>query len=210
MGYVGYGRGRWTAQAGTSVARTTYRTRRGIAFEARLDPQFGGQKMFEGVDRVARGEQTGIDTSAWIDLSFDTAIGGWLLQPGTGFRAARYGYDAWTETGAGALSLSAPSQHLRSTQADLSLHIARAAGRLRPYGSATYRRELGKGRTETALQFGTDAAGGFRVQGQPFAADRMIGAVGLASAQAGFSFGYRVDSGGGQLRHAVDFGVRFD
>jgi hypothetical protein len=38
----------------------------------------------------------------------------------------------------------------------------------------------------------------------------MIGAVGLASAQAGFSFGYRVDSGGGQLRHAVDFGVRFD
>ena len=74
----------------------------------------------------------------------------------------------------------------------------------------TYRRELGQGLTETRLQFGTDAAGVFRIQGQPFAADRMIGGVGLTSAHAGLSFGYRIDSGGGQLRHAVDFGVRFD
>jgi outer membrane autotransporter protein len=208
FGYAGYGRGRWTTQVGSSLSRPSYRTERAIAFTARLDPRFGNRALFgSGVDRAAEADVRGLDTAVWLDTQATVTRGAWLLQPALGMRTARYARSAWTETGAGALSLIAPDQAITSTQADATFRLTRAGGSFRPYGSATYRRELGSGLTRTTLQL--SPAGAFDVHGLALAGDRIIGNVGMTAA-AGMSFGYRIDSGGGQVRHAVDVGVRFD
>lgn len=212
FGYAGYGRGRWTALAGASVAWTSYETERSLAFTARLDPRFGGAALFgSGVDREAAADISGLDSSAWVDGEATMTAGTWLVQPGAGVRFARYGRSAWTETGAGALSLSGPDQSITSNQGDLRLRVARAAGRFRPYGEATYRRELGDGLTATTLQFGPGSTT-FDVHGLPLAENRVIGRLGATTQTTGgssVSFGYRGEAGGGQVRHAVDFAVRF-
>lgn len=209
--FAGYGRGRWTAVAGGSVARTTYQTERAMAFTARLDPRFGGTALFGGVDREATAEISGLDTSVWVDGEATARFGSWMAHPGVGVRVARYGRSAWTENGAGALSLSAPDQSISSTQGDLRLRVVRATGRFRPFGEATYRRELGAGLTATAVQFGAGSAA-FDVHGLPLAEDRVIGRLGASARTTGgsdVSLGYRGEAGGGQVRHAVDFAVRF-
>ncbi len=212
FGYAGYGRDRWTIHGGGSVARTSYRAERHMQFAATLDPRFGGQLLFGGVDRTAESESASLDTSAWVDAALTFINGGWAVQPGAGLRSARYGRGAWTESGAGALSLTGIDQAVMSTQADLNVRVSRTTGQWRPYASATYRRELGDGQTTTMMQLSGDALGEYAIHGAPFAVDRVIGAVGLSNGNrrgGGWSAGYRFDLADGDFRHTVDVGVRF-
>lgn len=208
FGYAGYARGRWTLQGGATVGRTTYETRRQLAFAARLDPRFGTETLFDGVDRTATSTSHGVDTSGWLDARLDLTRGSWRLQPGAGLRTARYGRSAWTESGANALSFTAPSQAMRSSQVDAGLRVARLHGRIRPAASASYRRELGDGATPLTLQISPDAAGRFTVGGAPFAADRVLGSLGAAMDM--WWFGYGIDAAANQTRHSVNFGVSFE
>src|SRR5690606_8005693 len=107
------------AQAGASVARPSYITERAIDFQARLDPVFGGLPIFGGVRREAIGEIDGLETSVWGEWRVQRALGSWMVQPGVGVRHARYRRNAWSEDGAGALSLSAPRQTATSSQAEV-------------------------------------------------------------------------------------------
>jgi outer membrane autotransporter protein len=149
-----------------------------------------------------------VDTSGWLDARVDVMMGSWQLQPGAGLRTARYGRSEFTETGAGALSFSAPDQSIRSTQADAGLHFSRLRGRVRPSASASYRRELGDGTTPLTLQLGPDASGRFIIGGTPFATDRALGTIGVSMDMFWFSYG--IDASSGQTRHTAKFGVSFD
>ncbi len=212
FGYVGYARGAWTAQAGASAARPSYATQRAIAFEARLDPIYGALPIFGGVHRDATGEIDGLETSVWGEWRVQHAVGSWMLQPGVGVRHARHRRDAWSETGAGALSLSAPAQTTTSRQAEAGARFVRTVGRIRPELDASYRRELGRGDTDTVLQMGSAADGVFTVTGVPFAAHRVIGRAGVAARvgmRTDLSVWYRFHAGSGQVRHALDLGVGF-
>jgi uncharacterized protein with beta-barrel porin domain len=209
FGYAGYARDRWTVTGGASVGRTTYETRRHMAFQATLDPRFGAEALLgAGVDRTATSQSHGVDSSAWLDARVDLTRGVWRVQPGAGLRTARYGRGAWTETGADALSFTAPDQSTASAQFDAGLRAARLSGRVRPTASATYRRELGNGATSLTLQLSPDAAGRFTIGGAPFAADRVLGTLGVSMDM--WSFGYGIDAAGSQTRHTVNFGVNFE
>ena len=82
---------------------------------------------------------------------------------------ARYARDAWTETGAAALSLSADDQTVSSVQADAGVRFTRTANRMRPFAAALYRRELTDGRTPAVLGLGQGDQGQFVVDGLNFA-----------------------------------------
>jgi autotransporter-associated beta strand protein len=212
FGYLGYGGGHWIVHVGGSAGRTSYDARRSMAFTAQLDPQFGALAIFSGVNRTASAKVDGVEASGWVDVAGNYTAGTWLLQPGVGVRRARYQRSAWTESGADALSLSAPSQSLSSSQADASLRFTRARGRVRPYALASYRRELGEGLTTTTLQLSGDATGRYTVQGLPFALNRGTGGAGFSTRLgegADVSVGYRIEGGSSQLQHFVDVGVRF-
>lgn len=208
FGYAGYARGRWTLQAGGTIGRTSYETRRNLVFAATLDPRFGTEALFGGVDRTATSESHGVDTGGWFEARADLVRGSWLLQPGGGVRGASYGRSAWAESGADALAFSGGGQSIGSVQADAGVRVARLRGRLRPSVSASYRRELGDGATSLTLQLSPEAAGRFTIAGTPFAADRVLGTIGLSMDM--WSFGYGVDAASGQTRHTVNFGVRFE
>jgi uncharacterized protein with beta-barrel porin domain len=206
--YAGFARERWTLSGGAAAGRTSYDTQRHMAFEATLDPRFGSASLFEGIDRTSMGSSHGIDTSGWLDARVDVMLASWLLQPGAGYRAARYARGAFTETGAGALSLSAPDQSIRSSQVDAGLRVVRQRGRVRPSASATYRREIGDSMTAMTLQLSPDAAGRFTIGGAPFATSRVIGTLGVSIDKSWF--GYGIDASRGQARHSLNFGVNFD
>src|SRR5690606_36524722 len=106
----------------------------------------------------------------------------WMVQPGLGVRHARHRRDAWREEGAGALSLTASEQTVSSTQADIGVRGVwmRSSG-MRPDLEVSYRRELGRGNTDSTLQLGSTADGVFTVTGLPFAANRIIGRAGVAA-----------------------------
>jgi hypothetical protein len=97
---------------------------------------------------------------------------------------------------------------MRSAQVDAGLRFARRHGRVRPTASSSYRRELGDGATSLTLQLSPDAAGRFTVAGAPFAADRVLGSLGISMDM--WWFGYGINAASGQTRHTVNFGVNFE
>ena len=163
-------------------------------------------------NRTAKSNAHGTDGSFWAEWAIDEAAGDWLIEPTVGIRVARYGQGAWTEDGAGALSLAADAQALTASQLTGGARVARRSGRLRPYGEALYARELGAADVAVAMRLSSEPAAAFTVSGVPFASDRLLAAAGIATAfgrGTDLTIGYRVDAGSTGARHSVDLGVRF-
>ena len=135
----------------------------------------------------------------------------WAISPGAGFRYGRYGRNAWTESGADALSLSAPDQRIASQQATVGVDVARPIGRLGLRASTTYQRELTNGRTTTTLQLADPVDGRFVVDGHPLGRDTVTGEVGAALRMKGAELwlGYQARHALGQTRQALQLGLRF-
>jgi uncharacterized protein YhjY with autotransporter beta-barrel domain len=211
FGYVGYARSRWNAHVGASLARNAFAIRRTFLFTARLPEALGGRPVFGGVDREATSRSAGVTTEVWGDWAFPVRLGAWAFRPTTGLRYARYARRGWTETGADALSLSAPDQALASAQADVGLHVSRAAGPFRPNASAAYRRELTEGRTATTLRLSDRADGVFVVNGLLFPRNALTARTGFTFQTGRFdvSLAYEARHAPSQTRQAIQFGVGF-
>jgi uncharacterized protein YhjY with autotransporter beta-barrel domain len=148
-----------------SVAGTAYSTERAFQFVARLPDTFGGGPIFGGVSRNATSDSSGLATDLWADWEVPVRVSGWTLRPAASFRYARYSRDAWSESGADSLSLSAAAQANRSAQAGGGVQLVRSSGRFRPMVSSTYRHELTDGRTAMTLQLVDGSNGQFLVDG---------------------------------------------
>jgi autotransporter-associated beta strand protein len=209
--YAGRTVGRWTARGGGGTAWTSYDTTRRIAFTARLAPVFDVAPLFGGVDRTATSAPRGLTTDLWGDAEMQASAGAWTLQPRVGVRYAHFGQDAWSESGAGALSLSAPAQSNESAQAEAGLRATRPIGHIAPFGVAAYRRELTDGVTNTTVQLTTDAAGQFTTDGIAFARDTVLvgGGARLPLGRTDISFAYQLRHASGQTRHTASVGVAF-
>ena len=209
FGYVGYIRNRWAAHVGTSVARTSYDTRRSFQFAA-LTP-LGDDLLFGGVERKATSHSSGLATDVWGEQRFTGAIGSWSFSPSVGVRYARYGRHALAENGADALSLSAPDQAFSSKQGDAGVTLNRTTGRLRPLVSATYRRELGNPQTAATLVLPGAGNGTFVVDGLPLARNTFVGRAGLIfrSGRSDFSLIYEWRGARDQMRQSIQFSLGF-
>jgi outer membrane autotransporter protein len=195
---------------GGSLAHNAYDVRRTFAFTALLPEAFGGGPLFGGVNREATSTPDGTATDLWGDWAFPVRLGAWSIRPSAGLRYARYATRAWTETGADALSLSAPDQAIHSAQGDLGLRAGRSTGRFRPNASATYRRELTNGTTPTTLLL-SDRAGLFLINGLPLTREALTTRAGLTfqTEHTDLSFEYELRRAPNQTRQAIQFGMGF-
>jgi len=211
FGYVGYASGHWAAHAGAGLAWALYDTTRRLGFTARLLPEFGGQPIFGGVLRQADSTERGLTPEAWGNWQFAAGSDQWSVRPDVGLRYARYGRKAWTETGAHALSLSAPSQSLPSAQASVGLHVERAGNRTGPFGMVAYRRELTDGRVTETVQFSENPANTFVVDGLGLARDMVMGGFGfrMANANVNLAIGYQARHASGQTRNTINLVLGF-
>jgi fibronectin-binding autotransporter adhesin len=209
FGYVGHINKRWATHVGTSVARTVYDTRRTFSFAARTPA--GDDLLFGGVDRQASSHVSGLATDVWGEERFNAAVGSWSFSPSVGLRHARYRRNAWAESGADALSLTAPDQTFSSTQADAGLSFNRTRGWIRPLASATYRREVNNRQTAATLALSGTADGTFVVSGLPMARDTVVGRVGLTvrAGSSDFSLIYEWRGARAQTRQAIQFTLGF-
>ena len=165
FGYVGYVHDRWAARGGVSIAPAVYPRERAFHFVARLPGAFGGAPIFGGVNRRASSQATGLSSELWGDWDTPIQLNGWTLRPAASFRYARYSFQAWQESGADSLSLSAPDRAISSVQAGAGVHLMRSVGRFRPTVSTAYRRELADGRNATTIQILDGSQGLFLVDG---------------------------------------------
>jgi uncharacterized protein with beta-barrel porin domain len=211
FGYVGYTRDRWIASFGASLARSAYETRRAFAFAAQLPQAFGSARIFGGVDRAALSTQAGLTPELWGDWILPLHLGSWAVRPGTIVRYARYGRDAWVEREALSLSLTGPDQTIASVQGEIGLGATRMTGRLRPYATTTYRRELGSGRTVTTLRLGDGSDGVFQIAGPALARNTFQARTGLLFRTDRYdrSLAFAFRRGSGETRRGVDLGFGF-
>src|SRR5204863_7836897 len=118
----------------------------------------------------------------------------------------------WTEAGAGALSVTAPAQSMRSTQADAGILLTRARGVVQPLLSAVYRRELSDPDTMASLALSGSADSTFIVGGLPLARSTFVGRAGL-TVRTGcreLSLMYEWKGAQSQTRHAIRFSLGFE
>ena len=212
FGYVGYTPGWWAAHVGAGVARTAYDTKRAFSFTARTPAEFGATRIFGGIEREATSRSSGQTREFWGEGRLNLAMGSWTFNPSTGLRYARYGRGAWSERGAGTLSFAAPHQEVRSAQADAGVGVTREGGRLRPFASTSYRRELTDRRTAATLQLGDQQAGLFEIDGLLLARDSVTGRAGMTfeTERLDLSLVYEGRRAPGQTRHTFQLAFEFE
>jgi autotransporter-associated beta strand protein len=211
FGYVGYAGRRSAVHAGASMARTGYEIRRKLFFTARLPETFGNQPVFGGVNREATSAPTETATDVWGNWSLSSGIGAWSISPSSGLRYARYSRHAWTESGAGSLSHSAPAFLMESAQADFGVRAARTFGPFRPHVSVIYRRELTDGDTLAPVQLSDGPDGFFFVNGAPLTRESTTTRAGVTFPRGalGLSLVYEARHAHRQTHQAVRFGLEF-
>jgi len=170
-----------------------------------------GTPLFGVVDAVAMSHPSGLAFDGWAEHRQNYAMKTWDLQPSFALRAASYGLGDWAEGGAGALSLSGESHSVLSVQGDAGLRISRTVGRVLPFVSGAYRRELASRHTDLRLQIGTDASGAFDVEGLELSRDKIMGQTGVTFVpkKAGLSVYYEIQGSRGQVWQSLQLGVRF-
>ena len=124
---------------------------------------------------------------------------------------ARYSFQAWQESGADSLSLSAPDQAISSVQAGAGVHLMRSVGRFRPTVSTAYRRELTDGRTATTIQLLDGSKGLFLVDGLRLAKNTISIRPGFIFRTVQYDLSLAVDlrRAAQQNRRALEFGFGF-
>jgi autotransporter-associated beta strand protein len=211
FGYASYRGDEWMANLGGSLARSAYEIRRTLVFGAHLPEELGGVQLLDGVNSVATSAPRGTATDVWAEWVRPTRLANWGLRPHAAVRYASYGRRAWTESGADALSLSAPAQAIATATTEVGLHAARSAGRFRPEAGMTYRRLLNDGQTAAALQLADGVDGLFRVRGQRFVsqATTIVGGLGFRANRFASSVTYHVRHAAGHQQHGIQFSLSF-
>ena len=211
FGYAGFKPNRFGFRGGGSAAKSNYKTKRQINFDAYLPPELGGQPISQGVHREAEAEQDGSSADGWSEISDTRKFAGYTLESMLGVRRARIARAAFTEDGAISIDLAGQDEILNLTQTDLKVHFFRSTGNWRPFVDFFYRRELADGETEAQVKFEGLPQSDFIVEGINIPANTYSTKVGLAFAtwlgQATFTYEYR--KAPGQQRQTAGFRIRF-
>lgn len=211
--YSGVRLGRIRLHAGGSSARTSYQTNRRITFAATVPTATGGtMPMGEGIDREATSEQVGWAHDAWSEYQDSIKIKTWTLDSKIGWRHVRFTRESWAEVGAGDVSLEAPAQTLKLTEADAAVHFFKRTGGIRPRMLFTYQRELFEEGSDVALQFVDQPEGRFSTSGLPTGKNTITALGGLTfMTENGLEYAirYEVRHATGELRQKFAFRVRF-
>jgi hypothetical protein len=209
--HVGFKPRGFGLRGGGSTARTTYRTVRRIAFAATAPAELGAALLTGGIDRTADSDQTGTVSDTWSEYNDSVKKSTYTLDWMVGVRHARVTRDAFDETGASALSLTAGDDTLSLTQTDVKLHLWRHEGNVRPFFETTVRRELTDGETTTAVQFTGVDNSSFKVDGLTVPGNTFIGRGGVTwrTWLGNLTFEYQLHKSPGQTRQTADLRVRF-
>jgi len=211
FGYAGFRPRGFGLAGGASAARASSNTKRQIVFAALLPPELGGTPLTDGIDREAESNETSLVSDQWGQYDDSLNVRSYTIDWVVGVRRARFGRNGFTESGAGALALSAADQALTLRQTDVKLHLWKNKGTFRPYVEALVRREMTNGRLEEVLALANTPNSQFLVQGLPADGNAVAGRIGatLFTNLGAYTLEYRFRRSTGQTRQSVDFRVRF-
>jgi uncharacterized protein with beta-barrel porin domain len=198
---------------GGSAARSSYNTTRQIAFAAMVRTADGQTApLSDGVDRTADSDQTGVTRDAWSEWQHTAKFHSWTLDSKLGLRAAHYSRNAFSETGANAISLDGRPDALKTRESDINIHLFRRSRTWRPRVQLDFRRQIGDGATSADVQFAGRSDSQFVVNGLPVPHNAFQGVFGLTMrTQAGLelTLEYETEQAPDEAHNAVHFRMRF-
>jgi len=213
FGYSGFSFGPFHVHGGGSAARPSYNTSRQIAFAAMVTTADGRTApLSDGVDRTADSDQTGVTRDAWSEWQHTAKFHSWTLDSKLGLRAAHYGRNAFSETGASAISLDGRPDALKTRESDINFHLFRRSGAWRPRVQLDFRRQIGDDATSADVQFAGRSGSRFVVNGLPVPQNAFQGVFGLTMrTQAGLelTLEYETEQAPDEAHNAVHFRMRF-
>jgi fibronectin-binding autotransporter adhesin len=180
FGYTGFGFGPFRIHGGGSAASTPTHTTRPIDFAAMVPNELGQLvPLSDGVNRTATSDQPAVSTDGWTEIKDALKVKTWTFDWKAGIRQAHIARRAFSETGAGAISLSADDQSITTREADLNISVFRRTGKWRPRFQTMYRREFAPNTTTAQVAFAGQPTGSFDVQGLPIPQVEYLGLAGL-------------------------------
>jgi uncharacterized protein with beta-barrel porin domain len=209
FGYAGVRLGPFRLHGGGSAARTNGTSERQIQISAaRAD----GQPSGSAFDRTAQSEQDGATYDAWSEWQDTFTVKTWKAEGKVGWRHARFARQAFTETGAGPLSLVGGEDTLTSTEADVLARVWRREGSYRPHFLFSFRRQLGDDENSMKVGFVDNPNVRFDVNGLPLARNTVLGRSGLTVRTGSgleYTLQYEFRFAESEQRHTADFRIRF-
>jgi autotransporter-associated beta strand protein len=209
-GVLGFKPKGFSIRGGGSVARSTSESKRNILLVALLPQELGGTPVTGGLSREPTSEEVTIQSDQWTEYAGHVNVDDFRFDVMFGARRARFSRGAFSETGAGALSLQADDNVMTITDTDVKIQLRRIEGRHRPYFETMVRHSSGWPET-TRLRFAEEEASEFEVRGLPLGSNALAVRTGLnAIRKAGtFTFEYRFRKAAGQFVQALDLRYRF-
>ena len=210
FGVVGFQPKGFGIHGGASVSRSVSTSERALHIIATLAPELGGGPLTEGIDRVAAGDDVTVQSDEWSEYADHQNIRTFRLDYLIGVRHARFVRSAFTESGAGALSLLVPDETLNLNQADVKVHFWRRKGRIRPYVETLYRRSS-DWPADTTVSLAEEQDSAFKTAGLPLGSDAFAGRVGAAFVRGigTLTLEYRYRKAAGQTVQAGELRFRF-
>ncbi len=152
--YVGHERGPWYVHGDVGIGLNAYTGERNISFT--------------GIQRRAESDYSGQDYTAAVTTGYRFATNGFVITPRAALQYTRVNLGAYSETGAGDLSLRVESQSYDFVESVLGLRIARPFTheglRIIPEVHANWLRELNNPRMANAAAFTAAGSPGFTTQ----------------------------------------------
>jgi autotransporter-associated beta strand protein len=213
FGYSGLQFGPFHVHGGGSASKSKSDTSRNLNFAARIVDENGNLiPLSSGVIRDADSDQDANSEDAWTEWQHTQKWTSWTLDSKFGLRAARYSRNTFNESGAGAVSLAAAAEALKSRESHLEVNLFKRTGAFRPRAHVTYRREFGDEATTADVNFENRPDSQFEVQGLPLPRDTFHGLFGMTVRTLSgleYTFEYETQQAKDESHHALHFRMRF-
>jgi uncharacterized protein with beta-barrel porin domain len=210
FGVVGFRPKAFAIRGGASLARSKSKTKRQIAYIARLPELLGGLPLTGGIDREALTEEVTVQNDQWGEFADHFNFGTYRLDYFVGVRRARFSRDGFTEAGAGALSLESDGITFNLTDADVKAHWWRRSGSIRPYAEVFVRRTSGLD-ISIPVEFSEEEDSDFDSKGLPMGQNAFSARIGTTFVQriGSLTVEYRYRRTSVQTGQAFDMRFRF-
>jgi outer membrane autotransporter protein len=167
--------------------------------------------LSNGIDRTAESDQTGVASDGWTELKGAKKVSGWNIDYKTSVRASRVSRNAFTETGAGSISLQGADDTVTVREADVNINSYKKVGKWRPRFMVEYRREFAPDATNTDLNFEGRPDASFETQGLPIPQVEYQGIAGITmhGNLLEYTIEYHFGKSQGETHNSVSVRVHF-
>jgi uncharacterized protein with beta-barrel porin domain len=210
FGVLGFKPKAFAIRGGGSFSRSTSKTNRRIVIVAKYPEELGGGPITGGIDRDAQSEEVTVQNDQWSEYSDHFDVGTYRVDYLFGIRRATFTRDAFTENGAGALSLAHDGSELTLRDTDVKVHWWRRSGGTRPYAEAFFRRSSGFEYT-LPVEFADEEDSDFLTSGLPLGQNAFAGRIGVTFVRSlgRLTVEYRFREASGQTSQSADLRFRF-